>query len=321
MEEYRVRMSPERAALYERVWDESDYVVPPAENMAFFVMTNAVITPNQTRGVCPEDSMTMREDITCSPSDLGAASSPRPCRRGRVVNSSISHGPETGRCVVSDREPGLHVCEVESWCPVEMDVLPMPDRPLITGVQNYTVFIKSTISFSRFDAKGYRRHNMPNGICTFDMSNPGPTKLCPVFRLGDIVSMAGGNFSRLAVKGGVISIELNWDCDLDWDFMKHCLPQYSFRILDETGWNFRHAYYHEENRRTLIKSYGLKFLLVVEGQAARFSVKNTVIVLVTGLGLLGLSTMLCDFILLNYSSNRSQVHIYFNRLLSNIIDH
>ena len=40
--------------MYERVWDEADYVVPPAENGAFFVTTNVVITPNQTWGECPE---------------------------------------------------------------------------------------------------------------------------------------------------------------------------------------------------------------------------------------------------------------------------
>ena len=40
--------------LYDRVWDEADYVVPPAENGAFFVTTNVVITPNQTWGHCPE---------------------------------------------------------------------------------------------------------------------------------------------------------------------------------------------------------------------------------------------------------------------------
>ena len=39
---------------YERVWDEADYVIPPAENGAFFVTTNVVITPNQTWGTCPE---------------------------------------------------------------------------------------------------------------------------------------------------------------------------------------------------------------------------------------------------------------------------
>ena len=42
--------------MYERVWDEADYVVPSAENGAFFVTTNVVITPNQTLGQCPEVS-------------------------------------------------------------------------------------------------------------------------------------------------------------------------------------------------------------------------------------------------------------------------
>ena len=37
-------------ALYTRVWDVADYVVPPAENGAFFVATNVIITANQTRG-------------------------------------------------------------------------------------------------------------------------------------------------------------------------------------------------------------------------------------------------------------------------------
>ena len=51
-----VLMPPHLRALYERVWDEADYVVPPAENAAFFVTTNVVITPNQTLGHCPEVS-------------------------------------------------------------------------------------------------------------------------------------------------------------------------------------------------------------------------------------------------------------------------
>ena len=47
---------PNLRQMYERVWDEADYVVPPAENGAFFVTTNVVITPNQTLGQCPEVS-------------------------------------------------------------------------------------------------------------------------------------------------------------------------------------------------------------------------------------------------------------------------
>ena len=137
-------------------------------------------------------------------------------------------------------------------------------------------------------------------------------KQCPIFRLGDIVRLAQGNFTKLSIKGGVIGVYITWNCDLDWSFDDYCLPTYSFRILDTFGWNFRHAHYHEENRRTLVKAYGLKFLVVVDGRASKFDLKNTVIVLVTGLGLLGLSTMFCDFILLNYSTDRRRVrHRFF----------
>ena len=112
----------------------------------------------------------------------------------------------------------------------------------------------------------------------------------------------------LALKGGVISVDIKWDCDLDWDFDSYCLPKYNFVILDDTGWNFRHGKYHEENRRTLIKAYGLKFLLNVSGNAGKFDLTKTVIILVTGLGLMGLANILCDFVLLNCSNEfRKQV--------------
>ena len=57
-------MDPEMRKLYERVWDEADYVVPPAENGAFFVTTNVIITPNQTYGTCPEVS-SLKEVAHC----------------------------------------------------------------------------------------------------------------------------------------------------------------------------------------------------------------------------------------------------------------
>ena len=109
-------------------------------------------------------------------------------------------------------------------------------------------------------------------------------------------------YDKLAIKGGVIGIDIQWNCDLDWDFQKYCLPKYNFRVLDETGWNFRFANYHEENRRTLTKAYGIKFLINVGGKAGKFDLKNTAILLVTGLGLLGLANILCDFVLLHCSN-------------------
>lgn len=42
--------------MYHRIWDTSDLIVPASENNAFFVTTNVVITPNQTRSTCSEAS-------------------------------------------------------------------------------------------------------------------------------------------------------------------------------------------------------------------------------------------------------------------------
>ena len=62
-----------------------------------------------------------------------------------------------------------------------------------------------------------------------------------------------GNYTKMAIQGAVIGIEIKWNCNLDYDFMTYCLPKYSFHILDANGWNFPYAVYHEENRRTLVK--------------------------------------------------------------------
>eukprot|EP00095_Tigriopus_kingsejongensis_P001162 maker-scaffold350_size199587-snap-gene-0.24 protein:Tk01162 transcript:maker-scaffold350_size199587-snap-gene-0.24-mRNA-1 annotation:"hypothetical protein DAPPUDRAFT_206200" len=289
--------------MYERIWDEADYVVPPAENGAFFVMTNMVITPNQTRGVCTENINMQGSREDCNTKNNS-------CKEGQLIDPIKGHGTQTGRCVPSQFLEFR--CEIQSWCPIELDDLPMgfeEDGPLIPGFFNYTVFIKNSVAFRRFGEQ-YARKNMKNleeesAICLYQEGLP-EAHLCPIFNLGDIVSIAsGGKFSKLSTYGGVIGIEITWNCDLDWDFFEFCLPRYNFRVLDDYGWNFRYALYHEENRRTLVKAYGLKFLLIINGRASKFNLKNAIIVLVTGVGLLGLTTMFCDFVLLNYAQERN----------------
>ena len=72
-----------------------------------------------------------------------------------------------------------------------MDIVPVVDKSLIQGTENLTVLIKNTISFPFFGGSEYRRNNMPNGICMFRPEDD-TTWLCPIFRLGDIVKLAGG---------------------------------------------------------------------------------------------------------------------------------
>ena len=94
--------------------------------------------------------------------------------------NATGHGPQTGRCVPndkSDRYGNITVCEIQSWydhhfahydddeddvdddddddvrCPVEDDRLLLGKvRPLITGSENHTAFIKvcNKIRFTLF---------------------------------------------------------------------------------------------------------------------------------------------------------------------------
>ena len=109
------------------------------------------------------------------------------------IKSFKSHGRETGECVEGDREKDdkFYACEVRAWCPVELDVMPIPNKPLIKGSENFTVFIKNMISFPLFDLFKYRRDNMPNGKCAY-IPEDKSTWLCSIFRIGDIVKLARG---------------------------------------------------------------------------------------------------------------------------------
>ena len=195
-------LSQSHIQMYERIWDEADYVIPPSESNAFFIMTNAVITPNQTRGTCPEDHFEL-SNITCNSKslqnslpdidkkDINTANNHNKCVKKRIFNYK-SHGPETGNCIKADRgHKDVYVCEIRAWCPIELDVLPMSNEPLLKNTQKFTVLLKNSVSFPWFGADIYRRNNMPNGICKYDPDNPA-TRYCPIFQLGDIVRLAGG---------------------------------------------------------------------------------------------------------------------------------
>ncbi|KAM9095572.1 P2X purinoceptor 6 [Sarcophilus harrisii] len=124
--------------------------------------------------------------------------------------------------------------------------------------------------------------------------------LCPVFRVGDVVAAAGGDFEDLALLGGVVRIQITWDCDLDRPGSE-CQPRYSF-WLQEKGHNFRAAvrWWRPPGReaRSLFKLFGIRFEILVAGQAGKFSVISTGITLGTGMALLGAATFLCDLLLL-----------------------
>ncbi|XP_029422461.1 P2X purinoceptor 4 isoform X2 [Nannospalax galili] len=245
------------------IWDVADYVIPAQEENSLFIMTNMIITMNQTQSTCaeiPDKTTICNSDSDCIPGST----------------STHSNGVETGKCVSFNES--VHTCEVAAWCPVEDDA-GVPTPAFLKAAENFTLLVKNNIWYPKFNFS--KRNILPNittsylKSCIYDAQTD---PFCPIFRLGKIVEDAGHSFQDMAVEGGIMGIQINWDCNLDRT-ASLCLPRYSFRRLDtrdlehnvSPGYNFRFAKYYKDltgnEQRTLIKAYGIRFDIIVFGKA------------------------------------------------------
>ncbi|XP_010598170.2 P2X purinoceptor 4 isoform X1 [Loxodonta africana] len=277
-----------------RIWDVADYVIPAQEENSIFIMTNMILTMNQTQGVCPEipgKTTVCQSDANCIAGSAG----------------THSNGVATGRCVPFNRT--TKTCEVAAWCPLENDTY-VPKPAFLKAAENFTLLVKNNIWYPKFNFS--KRNILPTVNTSYLKSciyNAKTDPFCPIFRLGKIVASAGHSFQDMAVQGGIMGIQIKWDCNLDRT-AAFCLPRYSFRRLDNRdtehnvspGYNFRFAKYYNDpagiEHRTLIKAYGIRFDVMVFGKAGKFDIIPTMINVGSGLALLGVATVLCDIIVL-----------------------
>ncbi|XP_070338667.1 P2X purinoceptor 5 isoform X3 [Equus asinus] len=214
-----------------RLWDVADYVIPPQGENIFFIVTNLIVTPNQRQGTCAE-SENIPDGLCYKDSD---------CPPGEPVVAG--NGVKTGRCLRAGKMQ-RGTCEIFAWCPVETKS--RPSKPLLGKAEDFTVYIKNFIRFPKFN---FSKTNVLDTedrsylkFCQFDPKN----LYCPIFRVGSLVSWAGSNFQDIALQGGVIGIQIEWDCDLD-KAPSECNPRYHFSRLDNqfseksvsSGYNFR----------------------------------------------------------------------------------
>uniref|UniRef100_A0A8C9GCI7 P2X purinoceptor n=1 Tax=Pavo cristatus TaxID=9049 RepID=A0A8C9GCI7_PAVCR len=260
----------------------------------FFVMTNLIVTPNQRQTTCPE-SVSIPDALCDEDED---------CPAGQAVVAG--NGVKTGRCL-RDRDSIRGSCEVLAWCPVEKRS--KPKKPLLASAENLTVFIKNSIRFPKFKFSKMNVLATNNESylksCHYSTEHP----YCPIFLLGNIVRWAGNDFQEMALEGGVIGIQIEWNCDLD-KAPSECNPHYSFSRLDNkfaeksvsSGYNFRFAKYYRDAEgteyRTLFKAYGIRFDVMVNGKAGKFNIIPTVINIGSGLALMGAGAFFCDLVLL-----------------------
>lgn len=117
----------------------------------------------------------------------------------------------------------------------------------------------------------------------------------------------------MMLKGGVIQISINWKCNFDTNRL--CTPVYSFHRFDlpayvvsaASGFNFRFADKFEINStmyRMVVKAYGLRFIITVDGSAGKFSFVPLMLSIGAGLGLLSLATIAADIVLVYCTKNR-----------------
>ncbi|CAL8364099.1 unnamed protein product [Lota lota] len=272
----------------EEIWDVADYVFPSQGDASFVVMTNFIITQGQTMGKCPElpgkDNCTTNGD----------------CEEGRFKR--------TGNGVCLNQ---THTCEVLAWCPVEDDQT-IPDPPRLMSAENYTLFIKNSVTFPLF---GVTRSNLVEGIdgkyISTCLYHPDTNPLCPIMKLGDIIKFSGFDFTTIAKVGGAIGILVDWTCNLDRS-LRHCKPVYTFHGLygnpGETdtarasvGYNFRYAKHYMEDKkpkRTLIKVFGIRIDIIVQSLARKFDIIPTLTAIGSGVGIFGVATVVCDLVLL-----------------------
>ncbi|CAH8509362.1 unnamed protein product [Schistosoma intercalatum] len=284
------------------VWDAADYVIPPQQNSAFFVMTNLIYTPGQTLGHCEES-----HDVFGN-----SCHNDSQCHSGQLVQRGS--GIQTGKCVNSTRQANLRVCEIYGWCPTEHDDIARPH--LLSSAENFTVILKNSIEFPRYRIK---RRNILKWMSRLFLKtclyNPNDDKLkyCPIFRLGDILKYSDPVNKDIWETGGMVSIHIEWNCNLDFDEEK-CLPKYVFRRLDDfesnvaNGWNFRFSQHYIDGgvrKRNLIKAYGIQFFITVYGTGGKFNILTFSMNFGSGLALLGIATVLCDMIILNTTRKRS----------------
>ncbi|XP_053067882.1 P2X purinoceptor 5 isoform X5 [Acinonyx jubatus] len=280
--------------LGERLWDVADYVIPPQGENVFFVVTNLIVTPNQQQKTCAE-SESIPDALCYRDSD---------CLPGEPVVAG--NGVRTGRCLrVGNMQRGT--CEIFAWCPVETKS--RPAKPLLGKAEDFTIYIKNFIRFPKFN---FSKTNVLDTkdkaflkSCHFGPENP----YCPIFRLGSVVSWTGSNFQEIALQGGVIGIQIEWDCDLD-KAPSECNPRYSFSRLDNkfsensisSGYNFRFAKYYRDGAgvefRTLMKAYGIRFDVMVNGKAGKFNIIPTIINIGSGVALMGAGAFFCDLVLI-----------------------
>ncbi|KAM7541192.1 hypothetical protein Aperf_G00000030639 [Anoplocephala perfoliata] len=187
-------------------------------------------------------------------------------------------------------------------------------------VLNFTVLLRNSIEFPFYKVKRTNILEWMNDIylqtCHFNASDK-VDRHCPRFRIEDILSQSGANVWYILRRGGIVDINIDWNCNLD-KALEECVPTYSFRYLGaitttspgeediehmEEKYLLEYANYYSsiQHKRIFHKTNGIQFLISVTGKGGRFSLLEFSMKIGSCLGLFGTASLICNLILVHLS--------------------
>jgi hypothetical protein len=319
---FTVYVKPNEYDNYNGQWDSSDYAFEAQNEIG--IVTNLVITANQTQKFCPEHPVLYGS--VCDP------------KNNKCVGGTLSvHGTRTGRCIDADFPLGdnfyqtwrnVSTCEIKGWCPVDRLLPPLKEsKPVLLSTINTTLRIQSTIYFSDFkilkNSLSYSTLN-PEYLLTCRYQ-PDTDPLCPTFALKDIIELtpnAGMSYAQMAISGGVIVIDMQWKCRIEgWIFKNYnslleCQPRYSFVRTDkfnnddQTTYRFT-RYFNNGKIRTHFRTWRILFVVDTKVTVREFNFYTFLT------SLLAYNTV---FIIIAYAFNEFITRIYRNKKWHEEID-
>ena len=279
------RVPEDHLHLYNRVWDTADDLNSYGPT-SFFVATNLIITPNQTRGTCPDYPSTSTscdpaDKTSCSLADYVPLVPPAPPVSGVWTGNCVHYNHSDHRDNPdhwdhdnkSDHRSNYDhsknfTCEYLGWCPPQRDLPPSDKMAIFNESRNFTVQLQNSVYFTKF--KLFLDNDKEKCNKVFWNATDKSTKHSRNFRIEDIVNMAHrrerengreASFDDLAMEGAVIKIAMKWRCFLglreDWlkplgwseEWVKrNCLHTTDAFLLKRGFYNTNKYYYPVETK-------------------------------------------------------------------------
>jgi hypothetical protein len=212
---------------------------------------------------------------------------------------------------------------VYAWCPI--DEINKKEEYYIKNIRQYTILIDNDVQFKLLSKQ---ERNILSNITNLYLTNCTYHEIhdphCPIFKLDYILKRAEPNLNErneMLKKGGVIEIDISWYCNYDF-YASKCYPKYTFTRTDiefkqtsstVAGFNIKFSNKYQVNNkiyRDHFKAYGLRIFVSVTGEARRFNIIPFIKQFGTGIGLMSISVILTDCLMLNFSKNRSLFQKY-----------